>query len=304
MNYVKKMKKKKPQDSSLSATDISMLSLETIKKNLNVGDVYTQTELCKILGQPIFRNSNQRKAQLKTFQRFFDLTKEDNLIIIDKIYDTIQPVTPRKIREDSVYAQYMQYLLMNYLYLQEGNVAAMTSRQWWVVLSLINENYHKLFSDNSNDKEWIKNVASYITDEQIQNFKSRTSNKYYNIFNQTLKSMEDKRFIMSEKVYMVGTDWCDLHEADSDEKELWLETDRAALQELNKILLNDSDEPAMYRNLKTVSQVYRKEQKYQDMVEEIFLQDPQHKQRFQNMIKLELTGNECIQCEICVKVCP
>ena len=48
----------------------------------------------------------------------------------------------------------------------------------------------------------------------------------------------------------------------------------------------------------------RKEQKYPDMVEEIFLQDPQHKQRFQNMIKLELTGNECIQCEICVNVCP
>ena len=41
-----------------------------------------------------------------------------------------------------------------------------------------------------------------------------------------------------------------------------------------------------------------------DIDEEILLQDQQHKEHFQNMIKLELTGNTCIQCNICVDVCP
>ncbi len=41
-----------------------------------------------------------------------------------------------------------------------------------------------------------------------------------------------------------------------------------------------------------------------DIEEDVLLQDQQHKERFQKLIKLELTGNECIQCGVCVKVCP
>lgn len=49
----------------------------------------------------------------------------------------------------------------------------------------------------------------------------------------------------------------------------------------------------------------RKQQKISSYLEEeILLEDQQHKEHFQKMIKLELTENKCTQCEICVKVCP
>jgi ferredoxin len=59
--------------------------------------------------------------------------------------------------------------------------------------------------------------------------------------------------------------------------------------------------------IKTIKEdiLNRKQQKIPSFIEEdILLQDQQHKERFQNMIKLELTENECIQCGVCVKVCP
>lgn len=49
----------------------------------------------------------------------------------------------------------------------------------------------------------------------------------------------------------------------------------------------------------------KKEQKLSSFIEEeILIQDQQHKEYNQKIIKLELTENECIQCGICVKVCP
>lgn len=71
-----------------------------------------------------------------------------------------------------------------------------------------------------------------------------------------------------------------------------------------KEIKKDEDIDAQIKTIKE-DITKRKQQKItSDMEEEILLQDKQHKERFQNMIKLELTENECIQCEICIKVCP
>lgn len=71
-----------------------------------------------------------------------------------------------------------------------------------------------------------------------------------------------------------------------------------------KEIKKDEDIDAQIKTIKE-DITKRKQQKItSDMEEEILLQDKQHKERFQNMIKLELTENECIQCEICIKICP
>lgn len=253
----------------ISATDISKLSIRLVKDKLSVGDAYKQNDLCRLLGQPIFKNKNQKETQKKTFRRFFDFEEDDGYLVINCIYDIMQPKIPRKVRSNSAYAQYMQYLLMNYLYMQEGNVATMTRRKWWIILNMINQNYEKLFSDNDEDKKWIKNIGNRITDEEIEHFKSRTLNKYYHVFNDILKAMEDKRFIITEKVFMVGTDWDDLHIANDDEKELWLEAEQLALRDVNWRMMNDAKDPTKYRNLERVSQIYYQDIQYQDLFHQL-----------------------------------
>lgn len=275
-------KKKNSNDCSerhVSSTDISNLSILKIKNRINVGDIYTYKELCNVLDVPFFKNKRQKEAQLKTFMRFFNYVEDDQYYVIDEIFNEIQPKIKRKTRSDSVYMKYIEYLIMNCLYSADGNQIQKTSKGWWLTLGLINANYEKLFMNSPDEnKKWIKQQIGIFNDviteedenhntEIIENFKERTAMKYYQIFYKALKSMEDRRFIKFEKRYMVGNNESGVHQANTDEIEIWLEAERMALKEIDYIILKDlRDRPYFddrkYIHIERVSQICYQKRKY------------------------------------------
>lgn len=276
------MKKKKSYNDcseSPTATDISSLSISKIKDKIKVGDAYTYPELCRALDVPVFRNKNQKDAHLRTFMRFFNYVEDNQYYIIDEIFDEIQPKIKRKTRSDSVYMKYIEYLIMNCLYSADGNKIQKTSKGWWLTLGLVNANYKRLFMNSPDEnKKWIKQQVDIfndvITEDDenhnvaiIEDFKERTATKYYQIFYKALTSMEDRRFIKFERKYMVGNNINNVHQADDDEIEMWLEAERKSLEEINQIIFSDlldypDFDPRKYRRIERVSQICYQKRKY------------------------------------------
>lgn len=245
---MKAMTKQNQTSKRNTATDISTLSCEKSHEVLEVGKVYTYKELCTLLEQNRYKTKDQKNAQLKTFKRFFDFDEDiDGDYIITEIYDEMQPKLPRETRSDSYYSQYIQYLLLNVFNEKQDNTIIMTSKQWWLYLGFMKQKYFyiKNIKDNEQDENnelqtevgytGSLDIAFIKTD--LDEFYSRTGQKFYHIFYDALKSLTDRRFIHVTTIYMVGSDWDHLHEANDDEIELCLKSDRKAIEELNKWLL-------------------------------------------------------------------
>lgn len=235
------MKSMKKQSKTISATDVTTLSCDKIMDVLEPGDVYSYKEICSLLEQTAYRNKNQRNAQLKTFKRFFDFDiDEDNDLIITDVYTEIQPKLPRKARSDSYYSQNIQYLLLNIFNERQDNCIIMSSKQWWLYLGFMKDKYFEIknIKDNKQDENEELNTAIsygkgdvYFIKEDMNNFYSRTGQKFYYIFYDALRALTDRSFINANQVYMVGKDWDDLHEANEDEQEICLTANRKALLE-------------------------------------------------------------------------
>lgn len=77
-------------------------------------------ELCKILGEEV-KNGKSKKLQLKNWERFFAWEKQGQRFIIVDIYDTPLPKEDlRKKGNNSIYKNYIELILLQYLSKQEN----------------------------------------------------------------------------------------------------------------------------------------------------------------------------------------
>ena len=201
---------------------------------LKIGDcIKNYKELCTILKQPVC-TGNQKKAQLKNFNRYFEYEKIGNKFLITDIYDTPLP-KEHKYPANAIYVKYIEVILLQYLIKQPNYEIKIPTQNLWEQLGMINHNFITM-QDN---KDELLNLHEDMSRFQINDFYRRCREKFYKILENSLISLRKQRLINYRKVYMVKYPQvfeCQI--ATSKEEEYILKAEREALVELGLDTIN------------------------------------------------------------------
>ena len=225
------MKRKKQKDNHIPS---AKLALSTIKDKLEVGHPYKYRELCELLGQTVYRGTNQKKSQLKEFQRYFAYDYIDQQYTITDIYDEVMPPLPNKTRSNNKYLDYIEYLLLLLLYKTDGYELICTRKQLWEKLSMINSNYITYGYNNNTKAALLDEMLDYddkIKIRHIYNFYNYTHERFYDILRNALKSLEHRAFIVCTPILLIGENYNNMHEATTEELSLWAEGKREIMEQ-------------------------------------------------------------------------
>lgn len=171
-------------DDFISEIDTSKLVIGMVIKNYK--------ELCKILGVET-KTGKSKQLQLKDFKRFFDWEKAGQNFIITDIYDTPLPKEDmRKKGNNSIYKNYIELILLQYLLKQEGYKKTFTKRNWLELLGMINRKYGR------ESQEKLKQLDYRINNQEINLFYVRSNRKLEQILFTALKSLEREKLIIVE----------------------------------------------------------------------------------------------------------
>lgn len=163
-------------------------------------------DMCNLLGcEPCKGNGNDRKCQIKNWQRYFDFKKEGYKFIITDVYDTPLLSTDARRTKEGKYNKYIELLLLRYLLACKDNTLEITKRGLYKVLGMVNENYDKVTYDNC--VEAIQDdIGHKISKFNINNFHQRVENKFSKILYNTLNSMEKRKLIYYRKKIIITAD--------------------------------------------------------------------------------------------------
>ena len=118
------------EDDFLDGIDTSTLVIGMVIKNYK--------ELCAILNEEA-KTGKAKQLQLKDWKRYFDWEKDGQKFIIVDIYDTPLPKEDlRRKGNNSIYKNYIELILLQYLSKQEGYRKTFTKRNWLELLGMIN----------------------------------------------------------------------------------------------------------------------------------------------------------------------
>lgn len=165
------------------------LSMTKIKKTLSIGQVFPNyTQLCKALNEKI-TNGRSKELQLQNWQRFFEFTRDGHKFTITKIYDKEVPKEDkRKDGNNSIYVDYIMYLLMIYFSKQKGYTATFYKTSLYKILGITNRNYSENLPNN--EKRKIINKYDDINKYDIDDFFSRTPPKLEKILFTALNNLK------------------------------------------------------------------------------------------------------------------
>lgn len=189
-------------------------------------------DLCKLLNQKEC-NGNSRKAQLKEFERYFAWEKSGQKYIITEIYDKPLPSTDkRKQGNHSIYVKYIEVLLLSFLAQKEEYTYALTQKNWWKELGIVNQKYGR---DTKAEKLYLKNLKkldSSVTDFEINNFFGRTHRRLTDLFTSALKSLRNRRLIDFDKYTVINKGGKKYYKASPQNLKDILDTERTVLKEM------------------------------------------------------------------------
>lgn len=173
--------------------DVSKLYIGMVIKNYK--------ELCKILGQEI-RNGKSKKLQIENFKRYFDFEKDGQRFIITDIYDS--PIPKEDLRRkgnNSIYKNYIELILLQYLSQQNGYRKTFTKRNWLELLGMINNKYGR--EENAN----LKQIDHSINDQEITLFYIRSNKKLERVLHDALNNLQREKLIIAEyEIVIVSVD--------------------------------------------------------------------------------------------------
>ena len=159
--------------------------------NLEAGMVVKNyKELCALLGeQP--KEGNSKKAQLAEWERYFLFEKQKGKqsYIILEIYD--EPKNKAvKIGRPSIYLDYIEAILIDFLARKEGYTETMTKKNWWKTLGMVNEHYTQ-----EEPLKYLEKNNVIINRKDLNDFFRRSNFKLDSIFMNALKSLESRKLI-------------------------------------------------------------------------------------------------------------
>ena len=170
------------EDDFLDGIDTSTLVVGMVIKNYK--------ELCKILNEEA-KTGKAKQLQLKNWKRYFDWEKDGQKFIIVDIYDTPLPKEDlRRKGNNSIYKNYIELILLQYLSKQEGYRKTFTKRNWLELLGMINSKYGK------EPKMKLKQLDYCINDQEITLFYIRSNKKLERVLHDALSNLQREKLII------------------------------------------------------------------------------------------------------------
>lgn len=149
-------------------------------------------ELCRILNEEA-KTGKAKQLQLKTWKRYFDWEKDGQKFIIVDIYDIPLPKEDlRRKGNNSIYKNYIELILLQYLSKQEGYRKTFTKRNWLELLGMINNKYGK------EPKMKLKQLDHCINDQEITLFYIRSNKKLERVLHDALSNLQREKLIIVE----------------------------------------------------------------------------------------------------------
>lgn len=154
--------------------------------------------MCELLGEPA-KNGTSKKAQIKTWQRYFGFEKVEGSqkMIITDIFQ--EPKEKIDKRNDGIYVKSIELVLLNELAKHKSCTITLTKNMLLQKLGMINNNYRRI----SNEK--LKLIDTCITDFEINHFYQRANSRLTGILLSALNSLK-KRFIIEYSIQYVIVD--------------------------------------------------------------------------------------------------
>lgn len=172
------------EDSLIYGVDTSKLVIGMVIKNYK--------EMCNLFGEEV-KTGEAKKSQLKTWKRYFDWEKDGQKFIITDIYDTPLPKEDlRRKGNNSIYKNYIELILLQYLSKQEGYRKTFTKRNWLELLGMINNKYGK------EPKTKLKQLDYCINDQEITLFYIRSNKKLERVLHDALSNLQREKLIIVE----------------------------------------------------------------------------------------------------------
>ena len=172
------------KDDFLDGIDTSTLVVGMVIKNYK--------ELCAILNEEA-KTGKAKQLQLKNWKRYFDWEKDGQKFIIVDIYDTPLPKEDlRRKGNNSIYKNYIELILLQYLSKQEGYRKTFTKRNWLELLGMINSKYGK------EPKMKLKQLDYCINDQEITLFYIRSNKKLERVLHDALSNLQREKLIIVE----------------------------------------------------------------------------------------------------------
>lgn len=164
--------------------DTSKLVIGMVVKNYK--------ELCNLFGEEL-KTGKAKQLQLKNWKRYFDWEKDGQKFIIVDIYDTPLPKKDlRRKGNNSIYKNYIELILLQYLSKQEGYRKTFTKRNWLELLGMINSKYGK------EPKIKLKQIDYCINDQEITLFYIRSNKKLERVLHDALSNLQREKLIIVE----------------------------------------------------------------------------------------------------------
>lgn len=149
-------------------------------------------ELCTMLNEEV-KTGKAKQLQLKKWKRYFDWEKDGQKFIIVDIYDTPLPKEDlRRKGNNSIYKNYIELILLQYLSKQEGYRKTFTKRNWLELLGMINSKYGK------EPKMKLKQLDYCINDQEITLFYIRSNKKLERVLHDALSNLQREKLIIVE----------------------------------------------------------------------------------------------------------
>lgn len=178
------------------------LSLAKIKKTLCVGQIFPNyTKLCEALNQKP-TGGRSKELQIQNWQRYFEFDREGYKFTITKIFDKPLPkIDKQEEGNNSIYVDYIMYLLMIYFSKQEGYTATFYKTGLYKILGITNKNYTENLPNN--EKKKIISKYDSVNRYDIDDFFNRTPPKLEKILFTALNNLKRRCLLDYFREYVI-----------------------------------------------------------------------------------------------------
>ena len=180
-------------------------------------------ELCALLNQAP-TTGKAKQLQLEEFSRYFEWEKSGQKFIITDIYDTpLEKEDKRKKGNNSIYVQYIELILLQYLSKQKNGTRTFKKRDWWQLLGMVNSKYNKVSQKN------LEKIDYTITPFEIKHFYQRCNKKLEQVLFSALNNLTNRKLISYELQTIIVDNDNNYFCADDNDKRRILEAERYIL---------------------------------------------------------------------------
>ena len=174
------------------------MNIDNLRKELEQGDTFTYKKLCEVLEVEYNSGGNIKKKQLEDWDRYFEYEKVGTKIKILNIRDKELPDINKMLGKSKYYSDLETLILYALNETKNKDYLILSVNKALKFTNMVNQNYFLIIG---NEESFCKQYDIDI--EFLYSFKNLSRKKIKEIFENNLKTMEDKSLIKMNKVTMI-----------------------------------------------------------------------------------------------------